>query len=66
MPKRNVKRRPEKTRDPVNPCWFCRGEMIWGGDHSFDDCGMEGDGIVANLSCMKCEATAMFYTKQEE
>lgn len=46
-------------------CWFCGSEMIWGGDHSFDDYGIEGNGIVANLSCSndKCSATAEFYTE---
>lgn len=49
-------------------CWYCGAEMIWGGDHSFEDYGMDGDGIVANLSCTNetCGATALFYTKQEE
>jgi len=47
-------------------CWFCGAKMIWGGDHSFEDYGIEGDGIVANLSCSKCGATAEFYTKMED
>lgn len=50
----------------MTQCWFCGTEMIWGGDHSFEDYGMEGDGIVANLSCPGCGATAEYYTKQEE
>ena len=43
-------------------CWFCPGEMIWGGDHTFEDYGREGDGIVANLSCPECGATSLFYS----
>ncbi len=43
-------------------CWFCTGEMIWGGDHTFEDYGREGDGIVANLSCSECGAIALFYS----
>ena len=43
-------------------CWFCTGEMIWGGDHTFEDYGREGDGVVANLSCSECGATALFYS----
>jgi len=46
-------------------CWFCGEEMIWGGDDSFEDYGLEGEGIVANLSCLKCGSTSEFYTKIE-
>jgi hypothetical protein len=37
-------------------CWHCEAEVIWGGDHSFEDYGHEGEGIVTNLSCAHCEA----------
>lgn len=47
-------------------CWYCGKEMIWGGDHSFEDYGMEGEGIVANLSCPECEATALFFTAEKD
>ena len=47
-------------------CWFCGKEMIWGGDFSFEDYGMDGDGIVANLSCPECGAYAEFYTGEKE
>ena len=45
-------------------CWFCGGKVIWGGDHSFEDYGWEdmGDGVVANLTCADCGATAYFIT----
>lgn len=39
------------------PCWFCQSPMIWQNDFNFEDCGMEGEGIVAYLSCSECEAT---------
>ena len=29
----------------------CGKELIWGGNHDYDDCGEEGEGIVSNLSC---------------
>tara|TARA_R110000744_G_scaffold186615_1_gene306018 strand:+ start:41 stop:205 length:165 start_codon:yes stop_codon:yes gene_type:complete len=29
----------------------CGKELIWGGDHDYEDCGVEGEGIVSNLSC---------------
>jgi hypothetical protein len=37
-------------------CWFCGPDqqLIWGGDFDFEDYGLEGDGIIANLSCPKC------------
>jgi hypothetical protein len=38
--------------------------MIWGGDHSFEDHGIDDEeGIVANLSCSndKCNATVLAY-----
>jgi len=47
-------------------CWFCQGDMIWGADFSYEDYGLEGDGIVATLTCSECEAFAEFYTKPEE
>lgn len=47
-------------------CWFCGAEMFWSGDFTFEDYGIEGDGIVAELTCSGCGATAEFYTKIEE
>jgi hypothetical protein len=32
-------------------CYHCDSELIWGGDHTYEDYGMEGDGVVSNLSC---------------
>jgi len=40
--------------------------MIWGGDKDFSDFGYEGEGIVANLSCPNCGATAEFMTNIED
>ena len=54
------------TETAKNPCWFCGSEMIWGSDFSYEDYGLEGDGIVATLTCSGCEAFAEFYTKPEE
>lgn len=43
-------------------CWYCQKEMIWGGDHSYEDYGIEEeDGIIANLSCSSCEAFCYFH-----
>ncbi len=37
-------------------CWFCQGELIWGGDHDAEECGYAGPGIVTNLTCSQCGA----------
>tara|TARA_R110002096_G_scaffold73787_1_gene174877 strand:+ start:9326 stop:9673 length:348 start_codon:yes stop_codon:yes gene_type:complete len=54
-------------------CWYCAGQMIWGGDHSFEDYGIEvdeetgeGDGVVTNLRCANCGAEAFFRTAPDE
>ena len=42
-------------------CWHCNAELIWLGDHDFEDCGMEDEGIVSHLSCPKCDAFVEVY-----
>ena len=37
-------------------CYHCETELIWGADNTFEDTGIDGEGIVTNLSCPKCEA----------
>ena len=32
-------------------CMHCKSNLIWGGDHTYEDYGMDGDGIVSNLTC---------------
>ena len=50
----------ERAADAEDPncmkCWHCNTELIWGGDHDFEDYGYTGEGIVSNLSCPNCEA----------
>ena len=50
----------------MTKCWFCGYDMIWGCDFDFEDYGLEGDGVVATLSCSGCGATAEFYSNMEE
>jgi len=40
-------------------CPSCSKELIWGGDHSLDDEGIDGDGIVTNCTCHNklCDVT---------
>lgn len=46
-------------------CWYCKTDLIWGGDHSYEDYGLDGDGIVSNFSCPKCEAYVKFYKGED-
>lgn len=47
-------------------CWHCNSELVWGGDHDFEDYGLEGQGIVSNLSCNKCPTSVEVYYNIEE
>ena len=42
-------------------CWHCNTQLTWGGDDSYEDHGLEGEGIVTNLSCPNCAAAVMVY-----
>jgi len=50
-------------------CPYCHRKMIWGGDHSYEDYGIdidEGDGIVSNSTCVNNECdveTVIIYSK---
>jgi hypothetical protein len=45
-------------------CYVCDSKLIWGGDHSYEDYGLEGEGIVTNLSCSNgdcsCESVLVY------
>tara|TARA_Y100000004_G_C8721783_1_gene330408 strand:- start:233 stop:382 length:150 start_codon:yes stop_codon:yes gene_type:complete len=47
-------------------CWHCKEELIWGGDHDYEDYDMEGEGIVSNLSCSNCDGFVLFYLPIKE
>lgn len=38
-------------------CWFCGGQLNWNCDYDFEDYGLEGEGIVATLTCSECGAS---------
>ena len=40
--------------------------MIHGGDHDYDDLGMEGEGVVSNLSCIDCRCYVEVYKDMSE
>jgi len=47
-------------------CSLCLEELLWGGDHSYEDYGMEEDGIVSNYTCQNKECDVegtLIYTK---
>ena len=46
-------------------CWHCKSKLIWGGDHTFEDYGMEGEGIVSKLSCPNCPLIIYVYVDVE-
>tara|TARA_R100000995_G_C3470402_1_gene118030 strand:+ start:760 stop:1038 length:279 start_codon:yes stop_codon:yes gene_type:complete len=50
-------------------CWNCGSELIWGGDHDFDDYHMDGKGIVANFTCSNPDCNTYvesYYTISED
>tara|TARA_R100000458_G_scaffold59791_1_gene71804 strand:- start:2432 stop:2671 length:240 start_codon:yes stop_codon:yes gene_type:complete len=52
---------PYFKKEKQMKCWHCNKELIWGGDHDYEDYGLEGEGIVSNFSCRKCDATYECY-----
>ena len=53
---------------PNFKCPNCNVDFIWGGDHMFEDYGMEENGIVSNLSCSNqdCEIYVLLYQPFDE
>ena len=47
-------------------CPKCSKEMIWGGDHTFEDYDHDGEGIVSNLSCNECDTFVLTYIPSDE
>ena len=41
-------------------CWHCNKELIWGGDHDFEDENEYYD-FVTNLSCPRCHSHVDVY-----
>jgi len=42
-------------------CYHCNTELIPGGDHMYEDHGIDQEGIVTNLSCPECPTTVYVY-----
>ena len=49
-------------------CWHCNSEVIWGGDHDYNECDRSGEGIVTNLSCSSdgCDTFILVYHTIED
>lgn len=47
---------------PYATCNQCGSDMIWQNDFSFEDYGIEGDGLVAVAICSKCGTEAEYRT----
>ena len=47
-------------------CYYCKGEVIWDCDYDYEDYGLDGDGIVSNLHCTKCEAVYVIYSGDKD
>ena len=42
-------------------CFHCGGDSVrWCGDFTFEDWGLEGDGVVHTLSCPDCGADVIY------
>tara|TARA_B100001094_G_scaffold85017_1_gene81388 strand:+ start:144 stop:410 length:267 start_codon:yes stop_codon:yes gene_type:complete len=61
---RQEKANKKAAKEKMN-CWFCHTELIWGCDYSYDDYGLEGDGIIATFSCPKCESYVEAYSPEK-
>ena len=45
-------------------CFHCgQNTAVWNADFSFDEYGMEDDGIVHNLTCINCGAEIEYYIR---
>ena len=51
----------DQKRYHIMICGRCNTELIWGGDHDYEDYSLDGDGIVSNYSCSKCDCTVIAY-----
>ena len=61
------------AKDSVGPgwdqsrttCWWCGGQLIWGGDHDLSE---EDDyfDMSSNLTCTQCQAHVIYYRPKDE
>lgn len=46
-------------------CWWCGGELIWGGDHDLSEEDEYFD-MSSNLTCSECNAHVIYYRPKED
>lgn len=47
-------------------CFNCgEDSVMWDNDLSFEDYGLDGDGVVHELHCIKCGAEITYYCKED-
>ena len=46
-------------------CWWCGGELIWGGDHDLSEEDPLFD-MSSNLSCLECNAHVVYYRPKDD
>lgn len=47
-------------------CFHCKNELVWQNDFTYEDFGLEGDGIINVLHCHCCNATVEVYFPLDE
>lgn len=48
-------------------CFHCGEDtVVWGADFSFEDYGLEGEGIVHSCHCANCGADIEYYVRLDE
>lgn len=47
-------------------CHFCGNPLTWSNNFSFEDYGIEGEGIVSTHICGTCDTTVDFYCPIDE
>lgn len=48
-------------------CFHCGKRAVsWDADFSFEDYGIDGDGVINTLHCNNCGARVEYYVKEEE
>lgn len=51
----------------VYQCFHCGGtQVIWDSDFSFEDVGLDGEGIVHFCHCPDCGANIEYYIRMDE
>ncbi len=50
----------------VGSCFYCGGKLVWCGQNTLEELGIEGEGVADRLICSDCGSYAYFYLEDEE